>query len=331
MDIFIDSLFEGFYQQYPLVLVDVGTAGGVSDRWQQANKHLKTIGFEPDERTFQKLTKQGYNDIKYQNIGILDKQDKVNLYLTKKSHCSSVFPPNIEFLSEFPDPKRFDIVNHARITVDTLDSQLKHSDVDFMKIDTQGSELFVLKGASNILENTVFGLEVEVEFTPIYKSQPLFSDVDIFLRKFGFQLFDLKRYYWKRTIGSNIGRGKGQIIYADALYLKKYEQFETCLSQKGDKQKAKVLKAISICLLYGYYDYALTICEKAHSKNVLTDSEKKIIFTSIFNQAGTYKYLPNFKGKYFIAGLFHKLYELFNPKKWSQYDDTLGNLNDYGD
>ena len=324
MNIFIDSLFERFYQQYPLVLVDVGAAGGISDRWQQANKHLKTIGFEPDERTFQKLTKQGYNDIKYQNIGVLDKQDKVKLYLMKKPTCSSVLPPNIEFLNEFPNPERFDIVNHAKITVNTLDSQLKQmncSDVDFIKIDTQGSELFVLKGASNILKNAVFGVEVEVEFVSLYKNQPLFSDIDVFLRRFSFQLFDIKRCYWKRTIGQNT-YGKGQIIYANVLYLKTYKYLETTLGRKGDEQKAKVLKAISICILYGYYDYALAICEKAHSKNILTDSEKKIIFTSIFNQSGMYKSLPNF-----IASLFRRLYKYLRTDKWLYSDDNLGNYN----
>jgi FkbM family methyltransferase len=324
MDIFIDSLFEGFYQQYPLVLVDVGAAGGLPDRWHLVNKHLNAIGFEPDEREFKKLKKQGHDNIRYQNMGILDKQDKVNLYLTKKPHCSSVFPPNTEFLNEFPNPERFDIVSPTKISVDKLDSQLERincQDVDFIKVDTQGSELFILEGASSILENAVFGLEVEVEFASMYKSQPLFSDVDIFLRKFGFQLFDLKRYYWKRTIGQSTF-GKGQIIYADALYLKKYEQFETCLSQKGDKQKAKVLKAISICLLYGYYDYALAICERAHSKNIFTDSEKKIIFTSIFNQSGMYKSLPNF-----IASLSRRLYKYLRTDKWLYSDDNLGNYN----
>jgi hypothetical protein len=75
----------------------------------------------------------------------------------------------------------------------TLDEWARNNDVhivDYIKIDTQGTELEILKGGINVLKN-VRTLEVEVEFNPIYVGQPIFSDVDLFLRSEGFVLWKL--------------------------------------------------------------------------------------------------------------------------------------------
>ena len=66
---------------------------------------------------------------------------------------------------------------------------------DFVKLDTQGTELYILEGMQHTLKRAIFGVEVEVEFIEMYKNQPLFNEVDIFMRKLGFHLFDLKKYF----------------------------------------------------------------------------------------------------------------------------------------
>ena len=53
------------------------------------------------------------------------------------------------------------------------------------------------EGARFFKQNIV-GLEVEVEFAHMYKNQPLFSDVDVFVReKLGLELWDISKVYWK--------------------------------------------------------------------------------------------------------------------------------------
>lgn len=110
---------------------------------------------------------------------------------------SSGYQTNINFLSKFPDVKRFDVTKQITIKADTLNNQLQKNDisaVDFIKIDTQGYELPILKGGADYLDN-VIGLEIEVEFAPLYENQALFGDVDSFVRGYGFELFDIKKYY----------------------------------------------------------------------------------------------------------------------------------------
>jgi hypothetical protein len=75
-------------------------------------------------------------------------------------------------------------------TLDAWSDDAGISAIDVLKLDTQGSELGVLRGARRRLR-TARALEVEVEFNPIYQGQPLFGDVDRFLRRRGFLLWRL--------------------------------------------------------------------------------------------------------------------------------------------
>jgi Methyltransferase FkbM domain len=54
------------------------------------------------------------------------------------------------------------------------------NNVDAIKLDTQGSELDILRGATHVLP-TVSLIDIEVEFNELYDGQPLFCDVDRFL------------------------------------------------------------------------------------------------------------------------------------------------------
>jgi hypothetical protein len=131
-------------------------------------------------------------------------------------------------------------IKTIEVEVITLDGWAKKNNVkymDYIKIDTQGSELNILKGGINILKSIRF-IEVEVEFNPIYSNQPIFSEVDLFLRKHGFVLWkfsNLVHYAQKGesdiimtndTINYDNYRLEhpvhgGQLYWADAFYIKK--------------------------------------------------------------------------------------------------------------
>lgn len=75
--------------------------------------------------------------------------------------------------------------------------------IDLLWMDIQGAELLALEGLGGRI--TEVGLmHLEVEFKPIYHGQPLFEDVDRFLRARGFRLLGFTSY----------SRYSGDAVYA---------------------------------------------------------------------------------------------------------------------
>lgn len=92
---------------------------------------------------------------------------------------------------------------------------------DFLSMDTQGSELAILKGSEQALASSVVACVAEVEFHKLYENQPLFGDLSAFLSDRGFwfvgfeQILDLAPYRYPVGL-----RGRGFHLTGNALFLK---------------------------------------------------------------------------------------------------------------
>ncbi len=80
-----------------------------------------------------------------------------------------------------------------------------------IKIDTQGYELEILKGAKKTLEY-VDAVYAEVSLVKLYKSQPLFDEIFDFIKKFGFSVWSVDR-----AVGN---KNTGQTYQLDVLFIK---------------------------------------------------------------------------------------------------------------
>jgi FkbM family methyltransferase len=141
------------------------------------------------------------------------------LHLTKQRGCSSVLQPNTAYLRRFPYGDAFTVEAELPVTLTTLDKvRTTHAlpPVDVLKIDTQGSELDILRGARETLVDVSL-IESEVEFNPLYVGQPLFGDMDRYLREQGFTLLGLRRTAWRRDTTGSLG---GTVVHGDALWLR---------------------------------------------------------------------------------------------------------------
>jgi FkbM family methyltransferase len=82
-------------------------------------------------------------------------------------------------------------------------------EVDLLKLDLQGYELEALKGCGKLLERIKI-ITTEIEFVTLYGGQPLFGDIDVFLRAHGFRMLNLYELYTHPD---------GQLTAGDAVYL----------------------------------------------------------------------------------------------------------------
>lgn len=169
--------------------------------------------------------------------------------------------------------------------------------VDFVKLDTESAELDILKGAVRSLRKSVMGLSFEIWFQPWHIGQPVFSDIDSFLRPLGFKLFDLAIYRMSRealpeaTPSPVPGPTKrGQVISGEALYLRDGASeiaTESILEDGWDD--LKLLKLASIMELFGLPDCAAELIQVAHDKGFIQDRNVNGLLDLL---------VPGAKGKY---------------------------------
>ena len=87
----------------------------------------------------------------------------------------------MELLSQFVSlPPIYKTVSTHEVQTTRLDDIPDIGTCDYLKIDVQGGELDVLKGAQRVLKD-VIAVHCEVEFAPVYRDQPLFAEIDTLL------------------------------------------------------------------------------------------------------------------------------------------------------
>lgn len=229
---------------------------------------IEAVGFEPDIEECNRLNNDvsrgaTYRSLKFLPFGLGGVDGERVLHLCRSRGTSSIYEPNRFFLDRFPEASRYDIERRLPIPVRSLDGIVDDPAIhlpkyiDFLKVDTQGSELDILQGARKTLCSQVVAVEVEVEFARLYQSQPLFRDVDAFLYECGFTLFKLRRFEWVRKTFEHLSQcSSGQLVFADALYLRDPVISELSWEPKNSHQ-AEALVLMST--LYDLYDFALEI------------------------------------------------------------------------
>ena len=308
-------------------ILDIGARDGLGWPWNSISPELiKVILVEPEVKEFEKLKKKNQNVVPYL---LYEKETELRLNINNSPGTSSIYKPNKVFLEQFDNFERFEpkqILNFDSRTVDSLFKNNEIWDVDFAKIDIQGGELSVLKGGENFFTKYLIGLEVEVEFCEMYKDQPLFSEVDKYIREnLGMELWDIRKTYWKYKQKKYSSPNKGRLIFGDALYFRSLDKIEKWLTELDeDIAKDKVLSLIYTSIAYGYFDYAENIIRSKITLKFFSEKEVKLFIEYIDRiPKGFY---PFKKGNKFLYRIFHALSKSFEPthKGWAKAESNLG-------
>lgn len=196
------------YNINDIILVDVGA----KDTIENINE-LKEIthlhAFEPTKIECEKLTEK-YSQTPFKsktinNVGLAKQTGDIKFYISNHAAMSGLLEPDLENYEkhfgaylEFNDwNKGITTTKEIIIKCEALDDYAKNKieQIDYLKIDTQGTELDILKGAQQLLnQRKIHVIKVEVSTISIYKNQALFSDIDLYLRKHNYQMVDFITY-----------------------------------------------------------------------------------------------------------------------------------------
>jgi FkbM family methyltransferase len=314
---------------------DVGARSGIEDPWSLFQDFLEISSFEPDREEYESLLAQKSGIDKIYPLALSRESGNISLNLTKSRGCSSLFKPNSKFLKNFPDAERFEIEETVKVeatTINDLSNDKTLSSIDFIKIDVQGAELDILKGGDKFLSENILGMQLEVEFQPIYLNQPLFPEVDTYVKNtFGLQIQDLKKSYWKYSEGINIGSSKGQLVFGDALYFRPpHEILAWCANFNKDAAARKLHMACLMGIIYGYLDYSLCILNQPNLNTFIDDAtvEKWKVIIQHYGHSHRYKG----KGAGRMTTIFNLLFRmnLLDHQGWASSGHHLGSRKNFG-
>lgn len=205
------------------VVFDIGAfRGSVAGKYSDLFPKAIIYCFEPSESSYRRL-KELYGchqRIKTFQTAVGDRTGRTVFYLNSDASCNSL-------LQQLPKEKRYssgdsEVLNAVEVDVITLDDFCKKesiSRINVLKMDAEGAELSILKGASELLKRELIDLiYTEVMFIPHYKKGTQFFEQSSFLYGHGYTLFDL--YDIKRA-------GNGQIRWGNAIFISSHVRAET--------------------------------------------------------------------------------------------------------
>ena len=236
-----------------LIALDVGAQGGFFESnifAKKYNNFFDSIVVEPLSNEAEKLSKKNYKVI---TKGLWSTNCKKKLYvLGKRLGSSSMYKPSKDNYDLYNFKKKdfslFDITNEIEVECTTANESLNKLNIkhlDFLKIDTQGSELEILKGLG---EYRPLIIKVEAQVVPMYEDVPNWSELMNYLYKINYMTSE-----WVE-IGPHLTRSP---VEMDMIFIPNY------LSDLGKKLILSREKAFaSLMLIFGHIKLLQIISKK---------------------------------------------------------------------
>ena len=204
--------------QYKINLIfDIGAnKGQYALRMRKNGYKGRIVSFEPLPDAFRSISNQSSHDPLWEVVetAIGSVNESAEIYVSENSHSSSMLEMTTTHLESAPDAFYTGQIPIGVQRIDSLISQYFTPDSRlFIKIDTQGFEQEVVKGAINSM-SVIHGFQMELSLIPLYKNEMLFSDMVELMRNHG---------YFLRLIEAGHRHHKsGELLQVEGHFFKSY-------------------------------------------------------------------------------------------------------------
>lgn len=260
------ELYRAFRAE-PLGFADVGSLGGVHPVVLPIASLVHALCFEPDGEGYAALeakyaTPAPFARVSLQQIALgAENAAAVPLYVSSTPTNTSLLKPNPRFIGRYKAEK-FRLSHVAKVDTRTLDSIVFAGAGgpragEFLKLDTQGSEHDILRGAGRTLAERTVAVLCEVEFFEVYEGQKTLADIVCLLREHGLVLYAIYPHY--RSAGLLDRRRyetEERLMWADAVFFK--DPFDD-MNRERPLSKRERQALILASLVLGFFDFALEL------------------------------------------------------------------------
>jgi len=189
------------------VILDVGAnRGQYACHMRKHGYRGRIVSFEPIGEVYEQLAGRARLDPEWETVhcalGSADETAHINI--SRNSWSSSlldILPAHVESAPESAYRGSEEITVRALDTV--LDDCCGGSDRLFLKIDTQGFGMEVLKGAQRSLKR-ISAIHLEMSLVPLYRDEPLMGELVTFLQGKGFALVAIEPEYFNPETGQQL-------------------------------------------------------------------------------------------------------------------------------
>ena len=276
------------YSPATTIVFDAGVRYGMHPRWRNFLGEMAYFGFDPDVNEVARLNRvNSLSNVTFTPLALASQPGTKTLRLYKHRGYSSFFDldPNYGRISHYRPGEGVieKTIEVETITVDEF-AEREHVEVDFMKVDVEGSELDVMLGASEQLRRSLKGLRISVWFTEGFKGGALFPEMHQFLLKHDFFLVNLDyvgRGYPVHPCVGNPDRLQqdhdryGVLSACEAVYVKNAQSLDRAPQASTETQGLAQLKYAYFCFLNDAPDLALKcLTAFAHQPSEYSESVK---------------------------------------------------------
>jgi len=201
-------------------ILDVGAyIGAYAYAMQHILPEAQVYSFEPLPNSFIKLKKnmRGFHNWQGFNTAVGESNGSLEFWQNDFSASSSALPMEDLHRKTFPQTEVSRQVNVSVTRLDDLVPKLQLKSPVLLKIDVQGFELSVLRGAIEVLKQ-VDCVVCEVSYQPLYKGQASFLEVYQFMLQQGFS--------YRGSLENLISPLDGTIMQSDAVFMRAEEKKE---------------------------------------------------------------------------------------------------------
>lgn len=239
-------------------ILDLGSFEGFSPIWDHFGELVTLVGIDPFEPEGTKLGKFNRTETTF-NCIINDTVGEYDFNISRNKHASSLLKENTKVVSRYHTAYDGEILKTEKVTTKKLSDILSNNnitDIDFIKIDIEGSELTILKSIEDLVKNKCLGIYIETFFQEYHIGRPLFSEVELYLRSLGYYVYDVVPEKWgKKT--NNQKYGDGQVIYCNTLFFK-----DPILNPNDITDIEKIKKLILLSSLWKQNDFSIELIKK---------------------------------------------------------------------